>query len=98
MPSAPPPSLQIEAPASPLADPTLNESYLPSELKIKPRSPPLVLNENTDISNNVPDVSVNFPKQVYVRKPLPPPRQKELMRKVFDTALTTLSSTLTRNK
>ena len=98
MPFAPPPSLQIEAPTSPLVDPTLNENYSPSELKIEPRSPPLVLNENTDITNNVPDVPVNLPKRVYVRKPLPPPRQKEVTSKAFDTALKTLSSTLKRNK
>ena len=68
---------------------TLNEKYSPPELKIEPRSPPLVLNENTDVSNNVPDVPVNLPKRVYVRKPLPPPRQKEVTRKAFNTALKT---------
>ena len=83
----------------PLADPTLNESYSPPELKIEPRSPPLVLNENTDISNNVPNIPVNLPKtRVFVRKPLPPPRQKEGTRKAFDTALKTFSSTLKINK
>ena len=98
MPLAPPPSLQIEAPASPLASPTLNENYSPPELKIEPRSPPLVLNEDTDIPNSVPDVPVNLPKRVYVRKPLPPSRHKEVMCKAFDTALKSLSNTLKRNK
>ena len=78
MPLAPPPSLQIENPASPLADPTFNGDYSPPELKIEPRSPPQTLNENTDIPNDVPNVPVNLPKtRVYVKKPLPPPRQKE---------------------
>ena len=95
MPFAPPPSVQVETPAVPLADPTLNEDYFSPELKIEPRSPHLVLNEDTDSSNNVPNVPVNLPKtRVYVRKPLPPPRQKEGTRKAFDTALKTLSSTL----
>ena len=99
MPFAPPPSLQIETPASPLADPTLDDNISPPELKVEPRSPPQFSNEETDFYVNVPNVPVNLPKtRVYVRKPLPPPRQKEGMRKDFNIALKTLSSTLKRKK
>ena len=99
MPLAPPPPLQIEPSASPLADPTLNDNISPPELKVEPRSPPQFSNEETDFYVNVPNVPVNLPKtRVYVRKPLPPPRQKEGTRKAFDIALKTLSSTLKRKK
>ena len=76
-----------------------NENYSPPELKIEPRSLTPVLNDNTDNSNDVPNVPVNFPKtRVYVRKPLPPHRQKEVTRQAFDAALKSLSNTLKRNK
>ena len=76
------------------------DDYSPPELKIEPRSPPLVLNENTDITNDVPDIPVNLPrtKRVYVRKPLPPPRERDGTRQAFDVALKTLSGTLKRKK
>ena len=48
---APPPSLQIETPASPLADPTLNDNISPPpELKVEPRSPPQLSNEEPDFN------------------------------------------------
>ena len=66
---------------------------------MEPRSPPQPLNEDTEVYDNVPNLPVNLLKtQVYVWKPLPPPRQKEGMRKAFDIALKTLSSTLKRKK
>ena len=100
MPFVPPPPLSAGAPAGPLIDPALIEDYSPPELKLEPRSPPLVLSKNTDISNDVPDVPDNLPKtkRVYVRKPLPPPRAREGTRQAFDVALKTLSGTLKRNK
>ena len=99
MPFAPPSSSQIETPASPLAEPTLNNSYFPPELKVEPRSPSPVLNDNTEVSNSVPNVPVNLPKtRVYVRKPLPPLREKDGTRKAFNNALKTLSGTLKRKK
>ena len=74
MPFAPPPSLQNETPASPLADPTLNDNISLPELKMEPRSPPQPLNEDTEVYDNVPNLPVNLPKtRVYVRKPLLPP-------------------------
>ena len=53
-----------------------------------------------DITNDVPDIPVNLPKtkRVYVRKPLPPPRERDGTRQAFDVALKTLSGTLKRNK
>ena len=100
MPFPPPPPLPAGAPAGPLVDPTLIEDYSPLELKIEPRSPPLALSENTDVTNDVPDIPVNLPKtkRVYVRKPLPPPRERDGTRQAFDVALKTLSGTLKRNK
>ena len=100
MPFPPPPPLPAGAPAGPLVDPTLIEDYSPPELKIEPRSPSPVLNDNTEVSNNVPTVPVNLPKtkRVYVRKPLPPPRARDGTRQAFDVALKTLSGTLKRNK
>ena len=100
MPFVPPPPLSAGAPAGPLIDPALIEDYSPPELKLEPRSPPLVLRENTDITNDVPDIPVHLPKtkRVYVRKPLPPPRTREETRQAFDVALKTLSGTLKRNK
>ena len=99
MPLTQPPSSQIDTPASPLADPTLNDNISLPELKIEPRSPPQTSNDNVDFYVNLPNVPVNMPKiRVYTRKPLPPPRQKEGMRKVFDMALKSLSSTLKRKK
>ena len=96
MPFVPPPPLSAGAPAGPLIDPALIEDYSPPELKLEPRSPTLVLNENIDITNDVPDIPVNLPKtkRVYVRKPLPLPREKGETRQ----ALKTLSSTLKRKK
>ena len=53
---------------------------------------------------NVPDRSIRLPielpkpKRVYVRKPLPPPREREGTRQAFDVALKTLSGTLKRKK
>ena len=61
MPFAPPPPSQIETPASPLAEPTFNNSYSPPELKVEPISPSPVLNDNTEVSNSVPNVPVNLP-------------------------------------
>ena len=96
MPFVPPPPLSAGAPAGPLIDPALIEDYSPPEIKLEPRSPTLVLNENLDITNDVPDIPVNLPKtkRVYVRKPLPLPREKGETRQ----ALKTLSSTLKRKK
>ena len=98
MPLAPPPLTQFDTPASPLAEPTLNDTISHPELKIKPRSPPQTFDENVDLNVNK-NVPVVEPKtRVYVRKPLPPPRQKEGTCKAFDMALKTLSSTLKRKK
>ena len=96
----PPPPLSEGAPASPLVNPALIENDSPPELKLEPRSPDLVLSENTDNSNAIPDVPDQLPrsKRVYVRKPLPPPRAREATRQAFDVALKTLSGTLKRNK
>ena len=67
MPFSPPPLPQIETPASPLADPTLNDNISPPELKVEPRSPPQPLNEDTEVYDNVPNVPINFPKtRVYI--------------------------------
>ena len=80
MPLVPPPSSQIDTPASPLADPTLDDSISYPELKIEPRSSPQTFNDNVDINVNVPNVPVRAPKtRVYARKPLPPPRQNNLI-------------------
>ena len=100
MPFPPPPLSPKGAPANPLVEPVSFDDYSPPELKIEPRSPPLVLNENIDITNDVPDIPVNLPKtkRVYVRKPLPPPRERDVTRQAFDVALKTLSGTLKRNK
>ena len=100
MPFVPPPLLPADAPSSSLVDPTLTEDYSPPELKLEPRSPPLVLSENTDIAIDIPDVPDQLPrsKRVYVRKPLPPPRAREGTRQAFDVALKTLSGTLKRKK
>ena len=99
MPDAPPPFPQIETPASPLADPTLNDNISPPELKVEPRSPPQTSNEEIEFNVNVPTLLVNLHKtRVYARKPIPPPRQKEGMCKAFDIAIKTLSSTLKRKK
>ena len=94
MPLAPPPSSQIDTPASPLAHSILDDNISHPELKIEPRSPPQTSNDNVDLNVNVPNVPVNMPKtRVYARKPLPPPRQKEGMHKAFNMALKMLSST-----
>ena len=99
MPLAPPPFPQIETPASPLAEPTLNDNISPPELKVEPRSPPQTSNYEIELNVNVPAVPVNMPKtRAYTRKPLPPPRQKEVTHKVFNMVLKTLSSTLKRKK
>ena len=100
MPFVPPPPLSAGDPAGPLVNPALIEDDSCPELKLEPRSPPLVSSENTDIANDIPDVPDNLPrtKRVYVRKPLPPPRAREGTRQVFDVALKTLSSTLKRKK
>ena len=60
MPFPPTPPLPAGAPAGPLVDPTLIEDYSPPELKIEPRSPPLVLSENTNVTNDVLDITVNY--------------------------------------
>ena len=63
MPFVPPPPLSAGAPAGPLIDPAVVEDYSPPEIKLEPRSPTLVLNENLDITNDVPDIPVNLPKR-----------------------------------
>ena len=89
MPFFPPPPLSEGTPASPLVNPALIENDSPPELKLEPRSPDLVLSENTNITIDIPDVPDNLPrtKRVYVRKPLPPPRAREGTRQAFDVAL-----------
>ena len=100
MPFVPPPLLSEGVPAGPLINPTLMENYSSHEIKLEPRSPTPVLNENIDITNDVPDIPVNLPKtkRAYVRKPLPPPREKGETRPAFDEALKTLSGTLKQKK
>ena len=88
--------------SSPLVNPALIENDSSPELKLEPRSSDIVLNENIDINDDIPDVPDDLPrpraKRVYVRKPLPPPRAKEGTHQAFDVALKTLSSTLKRKK
>ena len=55
-------------PNSSLVDPTLTEDYSPPELKLEPRSPDIVLNENIDINDDIP----------YVPDDLPRPRAKRV--------------------
>ena len=87
MPLAPPPLIQFYIPASPVADPTLDDTISHPELKIEPGSPPQTSDDNIDLNVNK-NVPVDVPKtRVYVRKPLPPLRQKEGTRKAFDMAV-----------
>ena len=75
MPFFPPPSLSEGALSSPLVNPALIENDSSPELKLEPRSPDIVLNENIDINDDIPYVPDDLPrpraKRVYVRKPLP---------------------------
>ena len=59
-------------------------------------SKPKKKRKKKDIPNDVIDVPETLPrtKRVYVRKPLPPPREREGTRQAFDVALKTLSGTL----
>ena len=50
MPLAPPTLIQFDIPASPLADPTLNDTISHPELKNEPRSPPQTFDENVDLN------------------------------------------------
>ena len=75
IPFFPPPSLPEGALPNPLVNPALIENDSSPELKLEPRSPDIVLNENIDINDDIPDVPDDLPrpraKRVYVRKPLP---------------------------
>ena len=100
MPFVPPLPLTEGVFTSPLVNPSLIENTSPSELKVEPRSPSPVISDNIDIPDNVLELPDNLPrtKRVYVRKPLPPPREREGTRQAFDVALKTLSGTLKRKK